>query len=154
MKLIELTGVPHSDVDDGKPQKVFIDPSRILLVNRTKLAHAKEGSIENRRQMAEDLRNATRALLEKVHGYQPDMTDPVALSWMMQAKTAAGEVQAAFLDWSKAFVEQDYYPMVACTEISMACGTGLEHGVMLAKVWVSETPEQVAHIINHQTTVP
>jgi hypothetical protein len=32
---------------------------------------------------------------------------------------------------------------VECTEVQLACGTALEHGVMLTRVWVTETPEDV-----------
>ena len=79
------------------------------------------------------------------------MTDPVAVEWMSRAREAASLVTQAHELWARSWKVEDQHPVQSCTEIQLACGTALEHGVMLARVWVSETPEEVAALVRQRS---
>lgn len=144
MALIKLTGVPHPDLNDGKPQAVYIDASRVLLIARGHHQFPKIGSIESRQELARTMYAASCKLSDKVNEYIPTMTDPVAVDWMMNIRGVATDVQNAYQKWSYVSRESDFHPRMECTEVQLACGTALEHGVMLTRVWVNESPEDVA----------
>ena len=143
--LIKLTALPHPDLNDGQPQPCYIDASRVLLIVRGHFQHPKIGSVENRQKLAQDLYNAACNLSDHVGQYLPRMDDPVAVGWMHTARVAASEVQNAYQKMTYISRSDDYHPRVECTEVQLACGTALEHGVMLTRVWVMERPEEVAH---------
>lgn len=148
MALIRLTQVPHPDLADGKPQPCYVDASRILLITRGTIAHPKKASNQDRRAWLERLWQGSRKLSDMTNDYLPAMDDPAAVSWMVNARDTAAQVRAAYDATGKAYDKGDYWPEQECTEISMACGTALEHGVMLSRVWVSETPEEVAALLS------
>ena len=145
--LIKLTTVPHPDLNDGKPQPCYIDASRVLLIIQGHCQHPKIGSIERNQETYAKLRAGAEKLAQIVNDYVPKMEDPVAVEWMMKARATAGAVNEAVHTWGQGGREQDYHPRVDCTEVQLACGTALEHGVMLTRVWVSETPEQVYNAV-------
>ena len=143
MVLIKLTGVPHPDLNDGLPQPVYIDASRVLLICQGHHEWPKIGSIERHRELYDRLYRASTALAEKTQAYVPDMTDPVAVAWMRTAQVTAQAVSDAYRAWGGSYNHEDSHPRIDCTEVQLACGTALEHGVMLTRVWVSESPEEV-----------
>lgn len=142
--LIKLTGVPHPDLNGGNSQPLYIDASRVLLIARGWQQFPKIGSIDGKQELSRALYGAACRLQDHVNAYIPKMQDPVAVEWMMTARAAAMDVQNAYQKWTYGSKEQDYHPRVDCTEVQLACGTALEHGVMLTRVWVQESPEQVA----------
>lgn len=144
MSLIQLTSVAHPDLNEGKPQAVFIDASRVLLIVQGHCQHPKIGSIERHRELFDKLYRLSSELAEKSNGYVPNMHDPVAVEWMSTARSAANAVTDAYRSWGAAYSQQDFHPRADCTEVQLACGTALEHGVMLTRVWVSEPTEEVA----------
>lgn len=148
MALVKLTGVPHPDLNGGKPQAVYIDASRVLLITQGHHQFPKIGSIERKQELAQKFYDAACNLSDHVGKYLPAMDDPVALGWMNTARVTATEVQNAYQKYSYLSRSEDYHPRVDCTEVQLACGTALEHGVMLTRVWVSESPEEVSRILN------
>lgn len=66
--------------------------------------------------------------------------------WLV-AKEAAASLQAAYHMVSHAMRGPAYHPAIDCTVVQLACGTALEHGVMLARVFVTETPEEVVQMM-------
>jgi hypothetical protein len=147
MALIKLTGIPHPDLNGGRPNAVYIDASRVLLIIQGHCQHAKISSIEQKQEEYGKLRAGAMRLTAVVDGYMPKMDDPLAVGWMRTAQMAAHAVTEAAREWHNWIRENDYHPRVDCTEVQLACGTALEHGVMLTRVWVSETPEQVADLV-------
>jgi hypothetical protein len=145
--LIKLTGVPHPDLNGGKPQPVYIDASRVLLIIQGHHQYPKIGAVEANQDMLQALWAGVNRLTDKVNGYVPEMHDPVAVKWMTEARSAAQQVSSAYADVRNAAGQIAYHPRVDCTEVQLACGTALEHGVMLTRVWVSETPEEVAEAV-------
>lgn len=141
--LIKLTGVAHPDLNGGRPAPVYIDASRVLLISAGHTRHAKLDSADRKRLIYDRLSAAAFELSQKVTDYVPDMADKVALDWMMNARAGAAAVNEAYRAWAHAGREEDFHPRVDCTEVQLACGTALEHGVMLTRVWVSESPEEV-----------
>ena len=145
--LIKLTGLPHPDLNGGRHQPVYIDASRVLLIIQGWQQYPKIGSSERKHQLYSALYRAASELGERVSGYIPSMSDPVALQWMKVAQAAAGAVSDAYRAWGAAYTQQDLHDRMECTEVQLACGTALEHGVMLTRVWVTESPQEVANII-------
>ena len=148
--LIKLTGVPHPDLNDGKSMPVFIDASRVLLISQGWHEYPKIGAIERQRDLYHKLYKLTEELAEKVSSYMPSMTDPIAVGWLRTAQTAAQAVSGAYRDWGASHNQSLFHPRVECTEIQLACGTALEHGVMLTRVWVTESPEEVYGIVENK----
>ena len=145
--LIKLTGVVHPDLNGGRPAPVYIDPSRVLVIAVSTQRFSKTGSFERNQELYGRLRLSAEKLAEAVNGYMPKMDDPVAVEWLRTAQMAAHSVSEASRAWYSATGQQDYHDPIDCTEISLACGTALEHGVMLSRVWVSESPEEVAALL-------
>lgn len=145
--LIKLTGVPHPDLNGGKPQAVYIDASRVLLIAQNWHRYPKIGVQDSYNELHSKLFLATSELAEKVSGYIPSMSDPVAVGWMQTAQVAAGAVSEAYRNWGAAHNEQAFHPRVECTEVQLACGTAIEHGVMLTRVCVTESPDEVARAV-------
>jgi hypothetical protein len=143
MALIKLTAIPHPDLNGGKPQPVYIDASRVLLILGSHHQHPKIGSVERKREEYMRLRAGAQKLAEIVDGYMPKMDDPIAVGWMRTAQMSAAAVSEAAREYFNALGEPDLHERVDCTEVQLACGTALEHGVMLTRVWVSESPDEV-----------
>jgi hypothetical protein len=145
--LIKLTGVPHPDLNGGKPQPIYIDASRVLLIIQGHQRYPKIEAVERGRELLDQLWRLSADLARRANEYIPDFTDPVAMEWVKKIATAAMAVNDAYGSWAKSYQQGDYHPMVECTEVQLACGTALEHGVMLTRVWVSESPDEVAVLV-------
>lgn len=151
--LIKLTGVPHPDLNGGRAQPVYIDASRVLLIAQGHHRFPKIGSVERHKQLYDRLYQGSSKLSDLVNAYIPKMTDPIAVEWMSTAREAAGCVNDAYRAWAGGWREEDYHPSMDCTEVQLACGTALEHGVMLTRVWVSDPIEDVAKKVAESRTV-
>lgn len=147
--LMRLTALAHPDIDEGKAKSIYVDPTRILVIERNVNRFTKEGSHERRRQ-------AMTSLFEEVERVVAESkTLPMTMAadneeqarandrWMW-ARESAASLQTAYHLVSRASSEPEYYPKQDCTIVCLACGTGLEHGVMLSRVMVTETPEEIA----------
>jgi enamine deaminase RidA (YjgF/YER057c/UK114 family) len=151
MSLIKLQGVPHPDLNGGKPQAVYIDASRVLLIIQGHVSHPKIGSVENQRDLYDQLHEASERLNRTINEYIPNMTDPVAVEWVRTINGMGAAVNDAYHHWGQAYRQGKYHPSVDCTEVQLACGTALEHGVMLTRVWVSDSVEDVALAVARAT---
>lgn len=145
--LIRLTGIPHPDLNGGNAQPIYIDASRVLLILGGYVTLPKLGSMEAHKELYDKLFIASRQLADAANSYMPDMTDPTAVGWMRTIQMTAGDVNSAYKAWGSSYNQNDFYPRIDCTEIQLACGTALEHGVMLTRVWVSESPEEVCEVV-------
>jgi len=141
--LIKLTAVPNPDIEDGREHPVYIDASRVLFITRESVQFTKLASGEERRAAYDQLWKGVQILTEQVGAYIPNMSDPVAVGWFTRARETVQQVSNAYAMWSRAYTNLDNYPRQSCTEVQLACGTALEHGVMLTRVWVKESPEEV-----------
>jgi hypothetical protein len=149
--LIKLTAIINPDVDGGTPAPCYVDATRILWIGRSQVQFTKRDSIEEKKRLHDKLYAAAVALWKHVGEYIPSMTDPVAVEWMSRARESASIVTQAHELWARSWKVEDQHPAQSCTEIQLACGTALEHGVMLARVWVSETPEEVAALVRQRS---
>jgi len=147
MALIKLTAVSNPDIDDGVPCAIYVDATRVLGIQRASVQFMKQWSVDEKQKLQHDLWSATEKLVDHVGQYIPDMTDPTAVEWMSRARETSQMVNHAYSLWSKAAIHPEHYPRVMCTELQLACGTALEHGVMLARVYVQESPEEVYEIL-------
>lgn len=147
MELIKLTAVPNPEIDDGAPYAVYIDATRVLYISRGTIRFTKEDAIDTHRAYYDKLYAGSRKLAEMVNAYVPAMDDPTAVGWMMRARETSQAVQEAYTAWARAYQQHEQYDRQSCTEIQLACGTALEHGVMLTRIWVQESPENVAELV-------
>ncbi len=147
MSLIKLTAASNPDIDNGMPAPVYVDATRILCIQLASVQFIKQTSVDAKQKLSHQLWAAAEKLVDKVGSYIPDMTNPLAVEWMSRARETAQMVNQAYSLWSKAANQPETYPRQMCTEIQLACGTALEHGVMLARVQVQESPEDVYRLI-------
>jgi len=155
--LIKLTGIPHPDINGGKSAPVYIDPTRVLVITRATTRQAKYKSIEAHRQAMNSLHEEVQRVsgeLQNIPGmFVETEGDAKKIEGWAHVKEAAGALSAAYGLVARTQAEPEYHPDVECTNVSMACGTGLEHGVMLCRVDVVESPEEVAEKIQTLTRV-
>lgn len=143
MPLIKLTSVSHPDFAEGKPQPVYIDWSRIICVCATRIAQPREGSKNERRIAYDNMYEAITGLAAKCNAVKVDVENIETVNWMRAVQATSAAVSDAYRQYSAVWKDSDNHPQADCTEVQLACGTALEHGVMLARVYVSETPEEV-----------
>lgn len=151
-RLIKLTGVAHPDMNGGRPQPVYIDSTRVLSIAPAFVALHKEGAYERQRQAIESLHEEVSRVVSELNAQEPNFhpdneAEAAQTQTWMRAKDAAASLSAAANMCTKYANQTETHPRVPCTEVCLACGTGLEHGVMLMRVMVSETPEQVADAV-------
>lgn len=142
--LLKLTGIAQPDLNQGKPPAVYIETTQILSLVITSLRPHMIAAIDDRLELLERVWAGVTKLAEKVNGYQPNMEDPAAAGWMMHARTVSNEVMQAYQAANKTDRNQ-YMARVECTEISLT--SKAESGNIL-RVWVMETPDQVAAMAN------
>lgn len=153
MALIRLNGVPHPDFNDGKPTPLYLDHSRIICINRTQISQPREGSKNERRIAYDNLYEAVTGLSAKCNAIKLDHETPESINWVRTVMATAAAASEAYRQYAAAWKDADNYPQVECTEVQLACGTALEHGVMLARVFVSETPDEVVEKVNRMAGV-
>lgn len=158
--LIKLTAVMHPDINAGQPLPVYVDPKRVLLITPGFVQHAKEGSIEQHRQAMQSLFEEVQRVSAEAgsagppKNWHPDSEQEAEktgheMQRWLNAKEAAASLTAAYQLVARAGSQVGLHPRRACTEVQLACGTALENGVMLARVWVTEPPEKVAHMVEY-----
>jgi hypothetical protein len=150
--LIKLTGIGHPDFEDGKPQPTYIEASCVITIERGSTAQAKHMAVENHRQALQCLWNECERVSAEVNNMAPKTMTPeneqeaAKINKWFNAKQAADALNAACGLVARAR-QDEYYPMVACTVICLSCGTETGHGVMLSRVFVQESPERVAALV-------
>lgn len=146
--LLKLTS-PEVPGEPAKNRTCYVDPRHIIMITREMFEPVKRKVLEERNETIEDLWRGTRQLATIVSGYMPSMDDPTAVGWMVQAKEAANHVGAIYTELNRVHKgETPRHPAQEVTVVHLGCGTALEHGVMLAKVWVVETPEEIASVLD------
>ena len=152
--MIKLTGITNPRINNGQPYPVYIDPTRVLLITKVAQSTLTADAERARRVAADQLHEGAEKLAKMVAEYAPNMADPVAVGWMRSCAAVAAAVNDAYHHYARAFNKEDYTEPTTFTEIQLACGTALEHGVMLARVWVQEEPEAVADEIRRWHELP
>lgn len=152
MRLIKLTGIGHPDIDGGRPSAVYVDPTRILTVEAGTTQYPKHMSIENHRQTLNGLfeeveRVVGEAKQRRVHHDPQNEQHCRENDTFLWARDSAAALTAAYQLVARTASTPELYPLMPCTTLSLACGTGLEHGVMLSRVFVKESPEDVAKLM-------
>ena len=148
---IRLTAIPQQDDVEGTARKVFVDANRIIMITSGKMRFPDPKAAENRHQVMnglwDEVARVTVALNANVPSFTPNTEQEAkALQDWAQAKQAAQDLTTAANMVKHYADEKGYKDAIECTEVSLACGTALEQGVMLTRVWVTETPEQVADL--------
>lgn len=148
---IRLTQVAHPDLNGGQSTPVFLRSEDVIVINRGQQTFTKMGSQEAHRQALESLHEEVQRINEEANRAPSmvphDEEDAKKIDRFMRVREAAAALNAAWGLIQRAASGPSYYPAIECTEVCLACGTALEHGVMLARIWVTETPEEVARAI-------
>lgn len=152
--MIQLTGVPHPDINNGEQTPVFIDESRVLVIEQSTTQFTKRRSAEKYRQAVQGLHQEVERVRSELSETPPMVptteNEAEQIRRWVQAKDCAGALQAAYGLVANAANHVESHPPVDCTCVSLACGTGLEHGVMLSRVFVTESPAEVAHRVQNK----
>lgn len=153
--LVKLTGIPHPEINGGVPWSVYVDPTRVLLITRATHRQTKLLAAEERRALYDDMRgNVEQLNLLLTKKWPNEIDTQQASERAKELHMMANAVNDACVNWSRSYRAEEVHPAIECTELQLACGTGMEHGVMLARVWVSESPEQVAAKLTFRALSP
>ena len=149
MALIKLTALAHPDLAEGKAWPVYVDASRVLLVSRSSHQFVKIEAQGLKREVYDDMWAGAQRLTKLLNEKMPNEIDTQeAAKWTRDMHILAHDLQACHNAWSQAYRAEDFHPRQECTEVQLACGTALEHGVMLTRIMVTETPDEVARAVN------
>jgi hypothetical protein len=147
-RLMKLTGLVHPDINAGKPSPVYIDPVKILVIERGVHQQTKFGSLEAHRQAVWGLHDCVDMVRSEL-GALPKNIAPTSedeakqTDFWFRAKEAADQLNSAVHLVGQYAKDASMYPLTECTIVSLSCGTALEQGVMLSRVFVSETPDEI-----------
>lgn len=143
--LIKLTAVPHPDINGGKSFPMYVDASRILNITRTMNQHVRMDRVALKREAYDELYHGIQRLNKQMQQKMPVTIETEgAERWAREIHAVSHEIEANYQSWRSAYRAEDFYDQFECTELQLACGTALEHGVMLARCWVTEQPDEVA----------
>lgn len=143
--MIQLTAIPHPDINGGKPYPIFVDVEPILLIERTshqqqrsdlRLRHniAVSEFWEEAQRCTQELSKTPRMDVDSEEGAQK------VNAWV-QRREISSAITAAFNQLNSMNKQADYYDPVECTVIQM--GAQNSRYTMLPCVYVLETPEEV-----------
>lgn len=150
--LIKLTGIPHPDVNGGQSWPIYIDATRVLFITRSIHRPVKMMNSNLKAELYDDLYDSTRRLHEHLQKVWPtEIDNQEAAAWAKTMTMASQAVNEAYSQWNRSYRADEFWAPVECTEIQLACGTALEHGVMLARMWCMEQPDEVAKTIHDAT---
>lgn len=148
MALIKLTALSHPSVADGQAWPVYIDWSRVLLITRSTHQFVKMEPVALKREAYDDMWAGVQRLTKLLNEKMPTEIDSqAAAKWAKDMHMLLHDVQGCHAAWGQMYRVDDLYPRVDCTEVQLACGTALEHGVMLTRIMVTETPDEVAKAV-------
>lgn len=153
--LIRLTGVPHPELNEGKPQPVYIDCRKVLTIEPGMHSPAKLETAEAQRQaiweLHDEVERAARELQKPpatIHAETEEHARAVDL--YVKSRDVAAEMLAAYKLVAHWHRQPLNHKPVECTIVGLSCGTALEQGVMLTRVAVMEAAEEVARLVREE----
>jgi len=153
MALIRFTAIPNPDLNAEASRYLYVESQSVITIERGRWALTKESSLDEQRVLTQRLWEE----VERVNGELSAMTKNVApqdqeeadrMNHWVRMKDAAASLSSAYTMVSRVWDKQSSHPRIECTVLCLSCGTALEHGVMLARVPVMETPDEVAQKIH------
>lgn len=137
-RFIQLTGVPHPDVGRGESQPIYIDADKVISIERTRVGYAKEGSLEEMRQITEKLARSLRtAQISGLLNLTQIRSDEEAKIVIAAAAGLASAIDALVARP----LEPETYPRIDCTMVTLSAGQ------LWKTFFVTETPAEVAQLI-------
>ena len=154
MPLIRLTATPHPDINGGNPTSIFVDPSRIMTVERARNRYPDDKKAEEHQALLDQMWEELERIRGEMSGWKLNVApESDAEVKIMQAtvnmREAASALSSAYTMVFKNTQKNAYHPWVECTCISLSYGASTENGVMLARLFVMEKPEKIADLINN-----
>lgn len=148
MRLIKLHQAPHPEAPTPAGT-CLIDPTRILVVSRGSWIPPARAMTEARRQSIEALHDEVNRVIAEANTMPQVLAvenkeDEIKAKRCIAYREAAQELTTAANLVYRVTNQVASHKEIDCTVVQLACGTGLEHGVMLANVFVVETPEEIA----------
>lgn len=145
--LVRLTGLPDPDTHKARP--VYIESRNVLVIERGSVSFPKRGAQEAYRQAMWALYDEVTRVNEEAAALTahmaPDNEEKAKESnrWFVAREAAQSLTTAYKLVSGELKNSAAIHPAVECTIVSLACGTALESGVMLSRVYVTESPDEV-----------
>jgi hypothetical protein len=154
-RLLQLTAIPHPDLNGGQPYPVFVDPEHIVLIERTKTSQELYEWRDEQNDLAcrfwQEVQRCDSELTQLApRNFIPDNEqDAEKLNLEMRRwldrKDISASIHAAYGIIANSLQKPRYYPTVECTCIQLAVPNARH--TMLPAVYVTETPEEVAEKI-------
>jgi hypothetical protein len=154
-RLLQLTAIPHPDLNGGQPYAVFVDPDHIVLIERSKTSQERYAWRDDQNDLTvrfweevqrcdSELQQSTPTKFapensEEMQAFQSDMR-----RWL-ERKDMTASIHAAYGLISSQLQSPRHYPSVECTCIQLAVPNARH--TMLPTVYVTETTEEVARLI-------
>lgn len=144
--LIKLTNAPSPDINAGVPSVCYVESTRIISLCRSSIRPGSVRAVDERAALAETLWTGAHRLSDCVNKYVPDMHDPTSVGWMQEARGHAQHVLDAYRAINGTDRNQ-YQDRMECTDVTIAAGNAENGGMMLQRVWVIETPDEIAAML-------
>lgn len=151
-RMIRLTGINNIEYPDDQQLPVYVDPDAIIMINLGYSQFPMRGPQEQHKAATASLWEEVERVTSTLTGPAPNMAptneeEAQKVTEWANARQAAQDLTAAARLVDHYANRITYGERIKCTEIALSCGTALEHGVMLSRVWVQETPEQIVELM-------
>ena len=152
MKMIKLTAVQHPDLPPAE-RHVYLRADAIIMIAPTRLGQTKLRAAEDWRQNVQILYEEVERVSHEISSFPPNIhpeseREVRELQVWANRKDIANSLATAYnMVQKSAAATNTRHPDVDCTEVSLSCGTALEHGVMLSRVYVQESPDQIYDLL-------
>lgn len=152
-RMIRLTGINNIEYSDERQLPVYVDASAIIMITLGYTQFPKRSDQEQRNRATAGLWEEVERVTATLSGPAPNMApsceeEAQKVTDWANARQAAQDLHAAARLVDHYTNRASYGERIKCTEIALSCGTALEHGVMLSRVWVQETPEQIVDLMD------
>ncbi|HEX6992360.1 MAG TPA: hypothetical protein VF151_10760 [Gemmatimonadales bacterium] len=142
--MIRLTAMRHPEIEGDVP--LYVDAYRIITIGRGETQFNKSTSIEAHRQAIESMWQEVQRIAEQLRQLVPTPDTEEQMRAFVEMRECIASLNAAHAMVARYANDPERWPRQVATVIELACGTALEHGVMLARVWVEDPPDEVARL--------
>ena len=160
--LLKLTAIPHPDINAGQPYPVYVDPSQVVLIEKTKTRQQRfdweDAQSDAARSFWDEVQRCTGEVSASMptnfmpdDGQEAQKFGDEMKRWATRRDIAAS-IHAAYGIINSLAQQPARYPSLECTVIQLAVPNA--RFTMLPAIYVQETPEQVARLIDPGTWRP
>lgn len=149
--MLKLTAIPHPDLNGGQPYAVYVDPTHIVMIERSKTSQERYDWRTRQHELVSLFWDEVERTTAEMRRDQPSMTvqnseEEASVRRWVERRDIAASIQAAYGIVNQASREAQRYPPVECTCIQLSVPNAQFH--MLPAIYVTESPEEVAAIVD------